>query len=69
VTVFLVVLDGEVQVMARIEGPGGMLGDVNRYVAPGGEFMGHSYEELVSLGTGQHELAGNDHGGVPTSQE
>jgi hypothetical protein len=69
VTVFLVVLDGEVQVMARLEGPGGMLGDVNRYVTPGGEFMGHHYEELVSLGTGQHELASRDQGGVPTSQE
>lgn len=56
-TVFLTVDKdaGTVHVQARAEGDGAV-GDLVREIKPGESFLGWSYDELVKLGDGQHEL-------------
>jgi hypothetical protein len=43
-------------ISARAEGRGRTLGDLRAELRPGGSFLGWSYEELASLGSGNHDL-------------
>jgi hypothetical protein len=48
----------EVMLMAPADSPDGRVkGNMLEFVRPGGEFLGHSYEELRALGNGRHDLA------------
>ena len=44
--------DGEITIMARAEGPGGLIGDMVQSVRPGQP----GYAELFALGPGEHDL-------------
>jgi hypothetical protein len=48
--------DEEIVVEARLEGDGGMIGDMSQVVRPGDSFGSISFEELSELGSGEHEL-------------
>jgi len=50
--VFLSKVDGDVIVQARFKGAG-LLGEVTELVPLGGEFLGHSHDELVAMGEGE----------------
>jgi hypothetical protein len=56
-TVFLTVDKDAVRVyvQARAEGEG-VVGDVVREVGPDEDFLGWSYDELVALGDGRHDV-------------
>ena len=56
--VFLAVYPEEkvIEVRARAEGEGGMVGDLNEEVHPGESFLGWTYDELLRLGDGEHIL-------------
>jgi hypothetical protein len=56
VTVYLTVEPGVVRVQARLEGPGGVVGDLVRDVRPGDELFGLTYEQLAALGDGAHDV-------------
>jgi len=45
-----------VHVSAVVRGPG-IIGDFHHSVKPGDDFLGWSYDELLALGEGRHELA------------
>jgi hypothetical protein len=53
--VFLSTVDGGVMVQARLEGKDGG-GDVTQLVAPGGDFLAHSHDDLAAMGEGEKEL-------------
>ena len=48
--------DEEIVVEARLEGDGGMIGDMSHVVRPGESFDSISFEEQSELGSGEHEL-------------
>ncbi len=55
--VFLQIKDDTILVQARAEGVGGIVGDMEQLVQPGGDFAGHGYDELKRLGEGEHDIA------------
>jgi hypothetical protein len=48
--------DGAVHIMARAEGPRGLIGDMHHVVRPGESWGDLSYEELRALGEGEHDI-------------
>jgi hypothetical protein len=49
--------EGErIVIMARAEGPGGLIGDLIHDVLPGESWGDLSYEELRQLGEGEHDV-------------
>jgi hypothetical protein len=48
--------NGKLLLQADAEGPGGMLGDLTKVLGPGDEFIGWTYEALLALGPGGHEI-------------
>ena len=53
--VFLSKVDGGVMVQARLEGKN-TVGDAARLVAPGEDFFGYSFDELVAMGNGERDF-------------
>ena len=54
---YLRVDEGFVIVRARVETEDeDVEGDFHQHVHPGEEFLGHSFEQLVELGSGKHEI-------------
>jgi hypothetical protein len=49
--------DGEIVIMVRAEGPGGLIGDMVQSVRPGAGFGSKTYVELVALGPGVYDWA------------
>jgi hypothetical protein len=56
VKVFLSKIAGGVLVQARAEGDADMLGDLSLIVAPGETFASVTFDELVAMGCGEHEI-------------
>jgi hypothetical protein len=56
VKVFLRTQPDSVYLQARVEDED-RLGDIMREIKPGSGFAGYSFEELLALGDGGHELA------------
>lgn len=48
--------DGSVTVLARAEGPGGIVGDMRQVIEPGESFLGYSYEEWQEGGSGRRDV-------------
>jgi len=48
--------EGTIHIQARMEGPGGLLGDFQQGIRPGENFLGWSYQELFELGPGSVDL-------------
>ena len=46
-----------ISVRKRLTSPGGQVGHIADIIRPGESFEGHSYEDLLRLGDGEHELS------------
>jgi hypothetical protein len=55
-TVHLCKGNGVIALMARAEGPGGMIGDLVQQLAPGWRMFGRTYEEWAALPAGPYEI-------------
>ncbi len=58
--VHAVVKSSSVDVYARAEGDGGLVGDMFVEVLPGNKLLGLTYDEWRELGSGQHEISGEE---------
>lgn len=53
---FFTNINGDVQILARMEGDNGMVGQFSHLVRDGELFLGWTVAELLELGDGEHEI-------------